>query len=189
VAWERCEEVGGVVGYNVRLESAQSAATRLLFCTTGVLLRRLTSDPALGGVTHVVLDEVHERDMHTDFLLVILRDLLAVRPDLRVVVMSATIQIELFIRYFRQRRLPATVLAAGPSQWEAILPAVAPAPEVAAPAAAAAVAAGTSSFTARTVLSPDVSLVHVPGSTFPVARWERVGVKGGGGGGGLVAIV
>jgi hypothetical protein len=58
VSEERCEGVGGGVGYNVRLESAQSGATRLLFVTTGVLLRRLAGDPLLEGVSHVVLDEV-----------------------------------------------------------------------------------------------------------------------------------
>ncbi|MDR3742440.1 MAG: DEAD/DEAH box helicase [Terracidiphilus sp.] len=63
VAYERCETVGGTVGYHIRLESAESASTRLLFCTTGVLLRQLTSHPLLPGVTTVILDEVHERDM------------------------------------------------------------------------------------------------------------------------------
>ena len=64
VSFERCEEVGLTVGYNVRLESAYGSDTRLLFCTTGVLLRQLTSHPHLPGISHVVLDEVHERDMY-----------------------------------------------------------------------------------------------------------------------------
>ena len=63
VAFERCETVGDICGYFIRLESAMSAATRLMFCTTGVLLRQLTAHPHVPGVTHIILDEVHERDM------------------------------------------------------------------------------------------------------------------------------
>jgi hypothetical protein len=58
VARERCEAVGQTVGYRIRLEARESAATRLSFCTTGVLLRRLLDDPDLRGVSHVVVDEV-----------------------------------------------------------------------------------------------------------------------------------
>ena len=102
VASERVESVGATVGYNVRLESASSASTRLLFVTTGVLLRRLIGDPTLADVTHVVLDEVHERDLHTDVLLVLLRNLVRARGgSLTLVIMSATIQLELFVDYFR----------------------------------------------------------------------------------------
>ena len=58
VAAERNERAGNVVGYSIRLETKTSASTRLLFCTTGILLRRLESDPDLSTVTHVVVDEV-----------------------------------------------------------------------------------------------------------------------------------
>jgi len=104
VASERCERIGDVVGYSIRLESKQSARTRLLFCTTGILLRRLQSDPDLVGVTHVVVDEVHERDLLSDFLLVILRALAKRRndPPFRVVAMSATVNAELFQTYFER---------------------------------------------------------------------------------------
>lgn len=90
------------VGYAIRLESALSSSTRLCYVTTGMLLRWLASDPSLSGITHVVLDEVHERDLETDFLLILLRDTIrsGARPDLRMVVMSATIQIDLFTAYF-----------------------------------------------------------------------------------------
>jgi hypothetical protein len=70
VASERGEKIGNTVGYSIRLESQVSKDTRLLFCTTGILLRRLQSDPDLTGVSHVVVDEVHERDVLSDFLLV-----------------------------------------------------------------------------------------------------------------------
>ena len=73
VAAERNEKVGNVVGYQIRLESKTSAMTRLLFCTTGILLRRLESDTELGLVTHVIVDEVHERSEESDFLLMILK--------------------------------------------------------------------------------------------------------------------
>ena len=67
IAQERAEgepgSRGSLVGYQVRLESAQTAATRLMFCTTGILLRRLQQDDTMQGVSHVILDEVHERDV------------------------------------------------------------------------------------------------------------------------------
>lgn len=101
VADERLEPLGNTVGYRVKLDAKRGRNTRLLFCTTGVLLRRIAADPWLRGVTHVVLDEVHERDAATDFLLVLLRDLLLRgRRGLTVVVMSATMQLQLFLEYF-----------------------------------------------------------------------------------------
>jgi ATP-dependent RNA helicase DHX36 len=100
VAAERGDALGQSVGYQIRLEAKRSAQTRLLFCTTGVLLRRLVQEPDLNGVSHVMVDEIHERGMNEDFLLIILRDLLPRRPDLRLVLMSATINAELFSKYF-----------------------------------------------------------------------------------------
>uniref|UniRef100_A0A061S817 RNA helicase n=1 Tax=Tetraselmis sp. GSL018 TaxID=582737 RepID=A0A061S817_9CHLO len=100
VADERGEELGRMVGYQIRLESRRSDDTRLLFCTSGVVLRRLAGDPLLRGVSHIVVDEIHERGMNEDFLLIILRDLLPRRPDLRVVLMSATLNADLFCGYF-----------------------------------------------------------------------------------------
>lgn len=81
--------VGGLVGYQIRLESVKSSRTRLLFCTTGVILRRLIEDPLLNGVSHVVVDEVHERQWQIDVLLISLRTLLqGRRPDLKVILVS-----------------------------------------------------------------------------------------------------
>jgi ATP-dependent RNA helicase DHX57 len=100
VATERCCKVGSLVGYQIRLESKRSRDTRLLFCTTGVLLRRLMDDTELDGISHVVVDEVHERTIDGDFLLVILKRLCARRRDLRVVLMSATADADKFSQYF-----------------------------------------------------------------------------------------
>ncbi|XP_063385238.1 putative ATP-dependent RNA helicase DHX57 [Cydia fagiglandana] len=100
VAEERVEKTGQVVGYQIRLESKVSSKTRLTFCTTGILLRRLEYDPQLKSVTHILVDEVHERSEESDFLLLILRDLVKVRKDLTVILMSATLNAELFSDYF-----------------------------------------------------------------------------------------
>ena len=75
-----------MVGYQIRLETKRSKATKLLFCTTGVILRRLADDPTLSGVTHCVVDECHERQWQIDLLLASLRTLLTgLRPDLKVI--------------------------------------------------------------------------------------------------------
>ncbi|XP_058732350.1 DExH-box ATP-dependent RNA helicase DExH3-like [Vicia villosa] len=100
VAAEHGEKLGESVGYKVRLEGMRGRDTRLLFCTTGVLLRRLLVDRSLKGVTHVIVDEIHERGMNEDFLLIVLKDLLPRRPDLRLILMSATLNAELFSSYF-----------------------------------------------------------------------------------------
>ncbi|XP_059443862.1 DExH-box ATP-dependent RNA helicase DExH5, mitochondrial isoform X2 [Corylus avellana] len=100
VASERGEKLGEHVGYKVRLEGMKGRDTRLLFCTTGILLRRLLVDRNLKGVTHVIVDEIHERGMNEDFLLIVLKDLLPRRPELRLILMSATLDAELFSSYF-----------------------------------------------------------------------------------------
>ncbi|XP_075489847.1 DExH-box ATP-dependent RNA helicase DExH3-like [Primulina tabacum] len=100
VAAERGEKIGESVGYKVRLEGMRGRDTRLLFCTTGILLRRLLVDRNLKGVTHVIVDEIHERGMNEDFLLIVLKDLLPRRPELRLVLMSATLNADLFSSYF-----------------------------------------------------------------------------------------
>ena len=100
VAQERAEDIGGTVGYSIRLETKRSKSTRVLFCTTGVLLRRLADDKALVGVSVVCVDEVHERSLDSDFLLVLLKDVMARSPNLRVVLMSATMDATKFAEYF-----------------------------------------------------------------------------------------
>ena len=92
VAEERGEKLGETVGYQVRFEEVASRQTRLRFLTEGVLTRRLLSDPKLKNVGTVVLDEFHERHLHADLALALLRRLQqTTRPDLKLVVMSATL--------------------------------------------------------------------------------------------------
>jgi ATP-dependent helicase HrpB len=95
VAEERGERLGDRVGYRIRFEEAAGPATRLVYLTEGILLRRLATDPALDGVAAVVLDEFHERTLDADLALALLRRLQrGPRPDLRLVVMSATLAAE-----------------------------------------------------------------------------------------------
>ncbi|XP_050669842.1 3'-5' RNA helicase YTHDC2-like isoform X6 [Leptidea sinapis] len=101
VAYERMEKIGQAVGYQIRLESRVSPRTVLHYCTNGVLLRTLMGgDDVLTGVTHVFVDEVHERDKFSDFLLIALRDALARIHDLKLILMSATCDTQIFSRYF-----------------------------------------------------------------------------------------
>ncbi|XP_016984597.1 dosage compensation regulator isoform X2 [Drosophila rhopaloa] len=99
VARERCEQLGDTIGYSVRFESVfPRPYGGILFCTVGVLLRKL--EAGLRGVSHIIVDEIHERDVNSDFLLVILRDMVDTYPDLHVILMSATIDTTLFSKYF-----------------------------------------------------------------------------------------
>lgn len=92
VASEMDEAVGKTVGYQVRFEDVGGPSTRLRFLTEGVLTRRFLSDPRLKGVSAVILDEFHERHLDTDLALALLRRLQTTsRPDLRILVMSATL--------------------------------------------------------------------------------------------------
>ena len=100
VAYERQETVGKTIGYSVRLNSKVSSSTRILYCTTGVLLRRLQHPDFLSTVSHIVVDEVHERQVETDFLMTLLKQNAPNHPHLRLILMSATMQEELFSNYF-----------------------------------------------------------------------------------------
>ncbi|MEB3172645.1 MAG: ATP-dependent helicase HrpB [Cyanobacteriota bacterium] len=95
LAAELGEPVGERVGYSVRLESRTSDATRLEVLTSGLFLRRLQADPELTGVSCVILDEFHERGADTELALVLLRQARElICPGLRLLVMSATLQID-----------------------------------------------------------------------------------------------
>uniref|UniRef100_A0A1I7UYS9 RNA helicase n=1 Tax=Caenorhabditis tropicalis TaxID=1561998 RepID=A0A1I7UYS9_9PELO len=99
VANERGEEIGETCGYNVRFDSATPRPYgSIMFCTVGVLLRMMEN--GLRGISHVIIDEIHERDVDTDFVLIVLRDMITQYKDLRVVLMSATIDTDLFTNFF-----------------------------------------------------------------------------------------
>src|SRR5258708_35721075 len=90
VAWELGEEVGRTVGYQVRFEEKIGTRTRLRFVTEGILTRRLLIDPTLKGVGAVILDEFHERHLDSDLALDLLKRLRRTRPDIPIILMSAT---------------------------------------------------------------------------------------------------
>ena len=100
VAAERGETLGESVGYSVRFEDVSSARTRVRFVTEGVLVRRLLADPELRGVSAVILDEAHERNLATDLSLALLARLRKTsRPDLMLAAMSATLDGEPVARF------------------------------------------------------------------------------------------
>uniref|UniRef100_A0A7N6BDQ6 ATP-dependent DNA/RNA helicase DHX36 n=1 Tax=Anabas testudineus TaxID=64144 RepID=A0A7N6BDQ6_ANATE len=103
VAAERAESVGNgnSCGYQIRLQSRLPRRQgSVLYCTTGIILQWLRSDPLLSSISHLVLDEIHERNLQSDVLLVIVKDLLNLRDDLKVILMSATLNAEKFSKYF-----------------------------------------------------------------------------------------
>ena len=100
---ETCGDSTSSVGYQIRLERLSPRERgSILFCTTGILVQLLISDPLLENYSHILIDEVHERDLLTDFILTIVRDLLPKRPTLRVILMSATINSDLLSTYFNK---------------------------------------------------------------------------------------
>lgn len=99
VSDERGCTLGSHVGYQVRNDKKLSPATQILFVTTGILLRRFAGDPTLRGFSHVVMDEVHERSLEGDFCLAILKRVMRLRKDLKLVAMSATFKSSLFAEY------------------------------------------------------------------------------------------
>ena len=122
---------GSVVGYNVRLARRVSEDAKIVYCTVGILLRMLVNPSEIGEnelcpssgqndkadsevaaagtplshISHLVLDEVHERDLNTDFALTLLRNVLARNKHIRIILMSATANPELFVQYFRSAAL------------------------------------------------------------------------------------
>ncbi|CCW66473.1 unnamed protein product [Phytomonas sp. Hart1] len=98
VAAERLESIGDTVGYIIRFDTCQGKYIN--FCTSGILLRVLRDNPFFEGINYLIIDEVHERDINSDFLLIMLRAILQKRPDLHLILMSATLQANQFAEYF-----------------------------------------------------------------------------------------
>lgn len=93
-------EVGKEVGYSIRFEDLTSASTRIKFMTDGLLIREALVDPLLSRYSVIMVDEAHERSISTDILLGLLKKILKRRPELRIIVSSATLQAEDFLNYF-----------------------------------------------------------------------------------------
>lgn len=105
VAQEMDVSIGEEVGYSIRFEACTSPKTKLKYLTDGMLLREAMIDDKLSLYGVVVLDEVHERTLTTDILLGVLKQLIANRPDLKIVVMSATLDAAKFQNYFENSPL------------------------------------------------------------------------------------
>lgn len=100
VAWERDENIGNTIGYHVRFEKEIPKVQdgSILYCTTGILLQKLKCD--LQGISHIIIDEAHERNLQTDILLKLLRDILKRNSHIKLIIMSASINAEIFQQYF-----------------------------------------------------------------------------------------
>ncbi len=117
VAWERQVRLGAEVGYQVRFEDRIGDATRIAFVTEGILLRWIQDDPRLSQIGVLIFDEFHERNLLSDVALALAKRLQATeRPDLRLVVMSATLEAEPVARYLAASvSVPAPVTGQGGS--------------------------------------------------------------------------
>lgn len=103
VAAERGEEIGNTVGYQIKLESRISAQTSLIYCTSGILLKTLMfGEEQFKNMSHIIVDEIHERDKNNDFLLICLRRALEKFPHLKIILMSATMDMDLYVNYFKK---------------------------------------------------------------------------------------
>src|SRR5437762_7105636 len=103
VAWERSCLLGGEVGYQIRFDDQTSPGTRISYVTEGILLRWLQDDPTLSDVAVVLFDEFHERNLLSDVALALVKRLQQTeRPDLKMAVMSATLEAEPVAEYLRE---------------------------------------------------------------------------------------
>lgn len=100
VADEMGVKVGHEVGYSIRFEDCTSDKTILKYMTDGMLLREMVTSPTLEGYSAVMIDEAHERTVHTDILLALIKDLTRARPELKLIISSATLNAEKFSTYF-----------------------------------------------------------------------------------------
>lgn len=108
VAAERGWELGSLVGYQVGMDRRTSDDTRLTYMTTGVLLQLLIAKKSLGEWTHIIIDEVHERDLETDLLLLVMKKIMVDSYNFKtkVILMSATLDATKFALYFPKWQVP-----------------------------------------------------------------------------------
>ncbi|KAG5661090.1 hypothetical protein KAF25_002733 [Fusarium avenaceum] len=93
-------ELGKEVGYSIRFEDVTSASTRIKFLTDGLLIREALVDPLLTRYSVIMVDEAHERSISTDVLLGLLKKIIRKRPELRIIISSATLQAKEFLEFF-----------------------------------------------------------------------------------------
>ena len=110
IAEELKTPLGEVVGYKVRFQDRLSRDASVKLMTDGILLAETQTDPLLKAYDTIIIDEAHERSLNIDFLLGYLREILPKRPDLKVVVTSATIDADRFAKHFESKQGPAPVL-------------------------------------------------------------------------------
>jgi len=111
IAEELGEDVGGLVGYQVRFTDRVGASTRIKLMTDGILLNEMHRDRMLRKYDTIIIDEAHERSLNIDFLLGYLRQLLPKRPDLKLIITSATIDPESFAQHFADANgVPAPIV-------------------------------------------------------------------------------
>ncbi|KAH8678087.1 P-loop containing nucleoside triphosphate hydrolase protein [Xylariales sp. PMI_506] len=114
-------ELGKEVGYSIRFEDATSASTRIKFMTDGLLIREALVDPLLSRYSVIMVDEAHERSISTDILLGLLKKIMKRRPELRIIISSATLQAEEFLRFFSQNADAEQVSENGSHQIASII--------------------------------------------------------------------
>lgn len=100
VAEEMGVKVGNEVGYSIRFEDATSDKTVIKYMTDGMLLREFLTEPDLGGYSALMIDEAHERTLHTDILFGLVKDIARFRPELKLLISSATMDAQKFAKYF-----------------------------------------------------------------------------------------
>ncbi|KAL0940759.1 ATP-dependent RNA helicase DHX35 [Colletotrichum truncatum] len=123
-------EIGKEVGFAIRFEDATSAQTRIKYMTDGLLIREALVDPLLTRYSVIMVDEAHERSISTDILLGLLKKIMKKRPELRVIISSATLQAEEFFNFFttnpgdevKEAKQPVDDAAKGDNKKAAIIP-------------------------------------------------------------------
>src|SRR5690606_8144691 len=103
-------DIGDWVGYQIRFNERSSANTAIKLMTDGILLAESQRDPLLRRYDTIIIDEAHERSLNIDFLMGFLLQLLPRRPDLKLIITSASIDAERFSRHFQQQGRPAPVI-------------------------------------------------------------------------------
>lgn len=100
VSQEMNVRLGNEVGYSIRFNDCTSDKTMIKYMTDGMLLREFLTEPDLSSYSVMIIDEAHERSLHTDILLGLIKDIARFREDLKVIISSATLDAEKFSTYF-----------------------------------------------------------------------------------------